>query len=162
MRTFVRALVLASTSLLTLSAHPHPPIEIKGIRLGMSTAEAKLLPGYPMFQGFTIAAVESKFKRQPIKLEFHEGKVARAIFFFDPSGFDQVKAAFLAKYPHLRCTTSRLQNTFGATVQQEECGDSTLAIRRYASLDTAAVYLTNGELERKEAADVAAKAKTDL
>jgi hypothetical protein len=105
-------------------------IEIKGLRLGMTTEEAEAKVGPMPLLNFTIAGVPGKYADS--SPDFHDGKLDSFAFYFDSAHFDDVFAAVKSKYPALRCVKSKVVNALGASFTQLDChlrdktGDLTL------------------------------------
>lgn len=92
------------------------PLEIKGIKMGMTREEVAEKMGPP--EGFTIAGVRSKYPKNPLTLKYGEdGKLDSLSFSFE-SGFETVFEALKEKYPSLETdgTTATIQDKEGSTL----------------------------------------------
>ncbi len=135
------------------------PIEIKGIRLGMSQFDIQDKHGQLPLENFTIGGVRSKYRVSP---DFLNGEMQSMRIFFDSDGFDQVREVVSSKYPKLACRNSDVTNRLGAKFTQTECylrgSDGVLSLRRFSSdLSTSSLSLVgNAELARQRKASEAA------
>jgi len=135
------------------------PIEIKGLRIGMTRAEVIAKYGKPPLRDFTVAGVPGKSKR--LDLSFHEDRLDYWIFYFDVGAFDELMEALRSKYPRLRCTERMVPNYLGAPYAQVDCSlsdrTSTLSLRRVAQdINTSALWMSSQR--RLEALEQKAKA----
>lgn len=131
------------------------PIEIKGLRVGMTKAEVQ--KKFPTFKGFTIAGVRSKHDFLPLEVSYRSGKLHNLMFIFAPANFDTVFGAIKEKYPNINCEKSLVGNPMGATFGQVECSlqdsDSVLKLVRYATDISTSVLIVSSKklLEEQEA-----------
>lgn len=134
------------------------PIDIKGIRLGMSQFDIQDKHGQLPLQNFTLGGVRSKYSIDP---DFLNGEMQAMRIYFDSAGFDQVRDVVHKKYPRLTCKDSIVSNAMGARFTQTECllrgSDGILALRRFTSeISTSLLSLIgNAELARRRNAAAA-------
>jgi len=101
---------------------PVPMIDIRGIKVGMTQKEiSEKLHSLkiPSWNNFTIAHVGGK--DDPVKLEFHDGKLDKFTFFFDSKGFNDVLDVVSSKYTELECVDSSETNMMGLPFDQKKC-----------------------------------------
>jgi ABC-type amino acid transport substrate-binding protein len=111
------------------------PLEIKGLRIGMSKEE--VTEKHPNWTGFTVAGARAKYAALPVMVKYHENRLDQLMFFFTPDAFDVLLTAFKEKYPALACKSSSIGNAMGATYEQVQCSlsdsDSVLQVRKYVN-----------------------------
>lgn len=135
------------------------PLEIKGIRLGMSQFDIQDLHGQLPLENFTIGGVPSKYHVDP---DFLNGKMQAMRIYFDSDGFDRVREVVRSKYPKLACKNSFVSNAMGARFTQTQChlrgNDGVLTLSRFSSdVSTSALSLIgNAEIARQRKASAAA------
>ena len=184
--TMKKLIIIILTVLFTASAQADSHIEIKGFKLDMTKKEAKanmkaveikskwlnakLIPHHYM----TLAGIDVPTPKLWYDKENKaDGKPVREIawtFCYDnkdwcqmqgdqhsPTTFALVVEALKTKYP-LECTTSTLQNGFGATFEDRTCyyqkGDIVLRTMRYETTNlgqngTIRIYRDNGQTKYK-------------
>lgn len=117
-------------------------IDIKGIYLGMTNDQVTEKIGA---SEFTVAGIKSKYSN--LHLDFHDGKLDQLIFFFHPTGFDNVLDAVKGKYPLLKCENSTVSNAMGASFPQTRCefgdSESLLILSRVIDIKTSALSLVS-------------------
>lgn len=123
-----------------LPASAQPPIDIKGLRIGMTKAE--VLEVVPSLDDFTLAGVRGKYR---LFIGYDKDKVDEVIFFFNENKFSTVLDAFKGKYEALACKNSKISKALGASIDQVICSlddsEGRLSLTRYANPDTSVVTL---------------------
>ncbi|KQV60126.1 hypothetical protein ASC95_01215 [Pelomonas sp. Root1217] len=128
------------------------PIAIKGMFIGMTTAEFIALPkSEPTIGG----VMSTQGYQDPFNLDWNEGRLEGLLFFFKAENFDAVLGAVKGKYPKLQCTTSQIENRMGGKFQQVTCNlrqaGASLMIKRFTGdIETSALGLhSEGALLRR-------------
>lgn len=142
-------------------------IDIKGLHLGMTKSEVTEKYGPMPIKGFTVAGVSSKYPALGLALTFHEDKLDTLTFFFNPSGFNDVRGAVTGKYPSLHCEDSAVSNAMGGSFTQTICSlkDDLGAFRlqKFVSdIKTSALILMSDRKSIEERDKKAQKQKDDI
>ena len=139
-------------------------IEIKGLRVGMTKAEVQ--EKFPTWKDFTIAGVRSKFEHLPVTIKYREDQLDQLMFIFSSASFQPVLAAVKEKYPGIKCETSQVGNSIGATFEQIHCSmedqDSVLQLSRYLSDVRTSMLTLVSKRWLDEQADKAKQKKKDI
>lgn len=139
-----------------------PVIEIKGIRLGMTSDDAlQIFGGTELNSTFTIGEVGTESGIRPLTT-YIDGKLSTFFFSFDSTNFDRVLSAVLSKYPMTKCSNSAVQNRMGASFTQIECvlssKDGIMTLRKYGkSINSGNLFLASNEVLELRKQDAAKK-----
>lgn len=130
-----------------------PIIEIKGIRLGMTSDDVYAILGNTRISTFTIGEVGSDGGINPIQ-NYIDDKLSSFFFSFRSPDFEGVIRAVRSKYPMIRCVTSEVKNRMGAAFSQVECElsskDGSMSVRKYGStMNTGHLFLISKEMQEK-------------
>ncbi|MET4163491.1 hypothetical protein ABIE61_003355 [Marinobacterium sp. MBR-111] len=100
-------------------------VEIKGVYLGMSKGDYN-----QVFAKQWTVATHDVTTVTPL---WNHEKLQSFTADFKVGGFEDILAAVKKKYPNLTCVSSKMNNTFGATLNQKTCTYKELTLQRYLS-----------------------------
>jgi hypothetical protein len=138
-----------------------PTIEIKNIRLGMSSDAVYAILGNERVSTFTVGEVGTDSGANPSS-SFIDQKLSSFFFPFKSVNFSKVLSAVLSKYPMTQCSNSELTNRMGASFTQVECllssKDGIMTLRKYGStFDSGHLLLSSNEAIEKSKQDAVRK-----
>lgn len=159
----VCTLVACVACVACVAASAAPPIEVKGLQIGMTEEQIVAAIGSMTPRGLTIAGVPSFYAdnhRLPldpgVEIQMEDGKLARFTFLFKARYFEPLQQTFSEKYPAMRCSDSSVTTGSGARLTQTECelqdAQSRLSVRRFVGdINTAGLVLESREHTSREA-----------
>lgn len=159
----MKTVILGMLLFLAGVVHANDRVEIKGLKLGITEAEAKKIVGGSLLNhpDFTIAGVPGlSGDNAPVLFTWRDKKLVSFSFRFDPKYFEIMQQAIKGKFPQVGCENSEVSTAMGAKFLQVKCstsyGDDYIILERFErDISKSVLRVTS----RDYMLDVAAKAE---